>query len=130
MTDQGARLRIIAGTAAGTDGPVTHISVDPLYVDVALTPGATHVQAVEAGHTCFAYVFEGSAAIGDKTIDLHTLAVLTDGDRVELSSDAGGRLIVVAGRPIEEPVARYGPFVMNTRDEIHQAIRDYQTGNF
>jgi redox-sensitive bicupin YhaK (pirin superfamily) len=130
MTDRGARLRIIAGTAAGTDGPVTHISVDPLYVDVALAPGASHIQAVEPGHTCFAYVFEGSARIGDKTIDLHTLAVLSDGDSVEVSSPSGGRLIVVAGRPIEEPVVRYGPFVMNTRDEINQAIHDYQTGNF
>jgi quercetin 2,3-dioxygenase len=130
MTDRGARLRIIAGTAAGTDGPVTHISVDPLYLDVALAPGAAHTQAIEPGHTCFAYVFEGSAKIGDKAIELHTLAVLTDGDSVELSSDGGGRLILGAGRPINEPVVRYGPFVMNTRDEIHQAIQDYQTGNF
>ncbi len=130
MTDRGARLRIIAGTAAGTDGPVTHISVDPLYLDVALAPGAVHTQAIEPGHTCFAYVFEGSAKIGDKAIELHPLAALTDGDSVELSSDGGGRLILGAGRPIEEPIVRYGPFVMNTRDEIHQAIQDYQTGNF
>ncbi len=130
MTDRGARLRIIAGTAAGTDGPVTHISVDPLYLDVALAPGAVHTQAIEPGHTCFAYVFEGSAKIGDKAIELHTLAALTDGDSVELSSDGGGRLILGAGRPIEESIVRYGPFVMNTRDEIHQAIQDYQTGNF
>ncbi len=130
MTDRGARLRIIAGTAAGTDGPVTHISVDPLYLDVALAPGAVHTQAIEPGHTCFAYVFEGSAKIGDKAIELHTLAALTDGDSVELSSDGGGRLILGAGRPIEEPIVRYGPFVMNTRDEIHQAIQYYQTGNF
>lgn len=129
-TDRGAHLRIIAGNAAGTDGPITHISVDPLYLDVALAPGVGHSQAIEPGHACFAYVFEGSAKISNRKIELHTLAVLEDGDSVELSSDTGGRLILGAGRPIGEPIVRHGPFVMNTRDEIQKAIHDYQTGKF
>ena len=130
VTDQGARLRIIAGCAAGTDGPVNGISVDPLYLDVKLSPNARHLQDVAPDHTCFAYVFEGTAEIGGTPIDTHTLAVLEAGGLVEMSSADGGRLILVAGSPIGEAVVRYGPFVMNTRREIEQAIHDYQNGEF
>ena len=130
VTDRGAGLRIIAGRAAGADGPVKDISVDPLYLDVKLGPGGRHEAAVAPGHACFAYVFAGTVEIGGTPVDLHTLAVLGEGDSVELTSAGGGRLILVAGRPIGEAVVRYGPFVMNTRQEIQQAIDDFQSGNF
>ncbi len=129
-TDGGALLRVIAGRGGGVDGPVTGIAVAPLYMDVTLRPGGRHAQAVEPGHACFAYVFEGAAEIGGTPVEVHTLAVLGDGDGVEVASVGGGRLILAAGRPIGEPVARYGPFVMNTRQEIEQAIEDYQSGRF
>ena len=99
-------------------------------MDVTLSPGGHHAQAVAPGHACFAYVFEGTAEIGGTAIDTHTLAVLGDGDGVEVSSVGGGRLILAAGRPIGEPVARYGPFVMNTRQELQQAVEDFQSGRF
>ena len=129
-TATGARLRVIAGRGGGVDGAVNGIAVDPLYMDVTLAAGGRHVQDVAPGHACFAYVFEGTADIGGTAIDTHTLAVLGDGDGVEVTSAGGGRLILAAGRPIGEPVERYGPFVMNTRQELQQAVEDYQGGRF
>ena len=129
-TATGAHLRVIAGHGGGIDGPVEGIAVAPLYMDVTLSPGGHHAQAVAPGHACFAYVFEDTAEIGGTAIDTHTLAVLCDGDGVEVSSVGGGRLILAAGRPIGEPVARYGPFVMNTRQELQQAVEDFQSGRF
>ena len=128
--EDGVSLRVIAGTAADITGPVSGISVDPLYIDITLPAGGSITQPVTSGHTGFAYVFDGEAQIEGSQIDLHTLAVLGDGDQVTISSDTGARVILVAGRPIGEPVARYGPFVMNTKQEIHQAIEDYNNGRF
>ena len=129
-TDTGASVRVITGTANNVTGPVTDISVDPLYIDVALEAGGTFTQVVETGHTCFVYAFEGSVDVQGTNIDTNQLGLLTDGNEVTLSSEQGGRAIVVAGKPIGEPIARYGPFVMNTNDEIREAINDFQTGNF
>ena len=129
-TETGTKLRVITGTANNVTGPVNDISIDPLFVDVELNSGGTHTQAVDDGHTCFVYVFDGTVNVQGTQIQTNHLALLTDGDAVQLSSEDGGRAIVVAGRPIGEPVARYGPFVMNTTDEIRKAINDFQTGNF
>ncbi len=136
----GGRLRVIAGRAGGLEGPVRGIHVAPLFLDVALPAGASWEAAVPPGHACFAYVFEGTARIGGtdsdagRSVPADTLAVLGDGSRVRLAGEAedgrGMRLILVAARPLGEPVVRYGPFVMNTREEILQAVRDYQTGRF
>jgi quercetin 2,3-dioxygenase len=127
----GAKVRVLAGAFNGTKGPVADIVTDPLLLDVAL-PAATEVQfPVPAGHNVFAYVFDHEAAIGEpatRVAQAH-IAVLGAGDTVKL---AGGpaRVLLAAGRPLREPVARYGPFVMNTPDEIRQAIDDYQSGRF
>jgi redox-sensitive bicupin YhaK (pirin superfamily) len=128
----GARIRVIAGrTAEGTSGPVTGVATEPLYLDVALAPGAEFSEAVPEGHNAFAYVYEGGAAIAGKKIAAHQLAVLGRGSRfAAVAGDDGARLILVAGRPLGEPVARYGPFVMNTRGELEQAFADYQAGKF
>ena len=129
-TDTGATLRVLAGTANGVTGPINGVSVDPLYIDVKLDAGGTFTQAVETGHTCFVYAFEGAVKVQGTNIDTNQLGLLTDGTEVTLSSEQGGRVIVVAGKPIGEPIARYGPFVMNTKEEISQAINDFQSGNF
>ncbi|NQV99144.1 MAG: pirin family protein [Rhodospirillales bacterium] len=129
-TDTGATIRVLTGTANGVTGPVTDISVDPLYIDVALDAGGSFSQPVPAGHTCMVYAFDGSVEVGGTHLGLNQLAVLGDGDEVALTSQKGGRAIIVAGRPIGEPIARYGPFVMNTEGEIRQAITDFQSGNF
>jgi hypothetical protein len=100
---------------------------------VALPAGTRFTQPIAAGYSAFVYVFEGSVDVGPaaaaRTLGTHSAGVLTDGDAVEVSGGAeGGRLLLLAGRPLREPVVQYGPFVMNTREEIEQAIRDYQNG--
>jgi len=129
-TNNGTIVRVITGTASGVNGPVTGISIDPLYIDVSLTSSGTHTQAITPGHTAFVYAFEGAIEIAGTQIKLNQLALLSDGDEVVLTSKNTGRAIVVSGAPIGEPIARYGPFVMNTNDEIKQAINDFQTENF
>lgn len=128
------KLRVLAGKVESPEGavagPVVGVATDPIYIDVALAPEGSYVHTVPEGHTAFTYVFDGTVTVGGEKVPQHHLAILSDGDGVELSSEAGGRAILVAGRPIGEPVARYGPFVMNSFDEIQQAVRDFQTGNF
>jgi quercetin 2,3-dioxygenase len=130
-TASGVRIRVVAGEAAGATGPVDGIYTRPLFLDIALPAGATHDQPVTRGHSAFAYVFEGAAVIAARRVKSRELGVLGDGDIVTLGGgDGGGRLILVAGTPLNEPIARYGPFVMNTREEILQAVNDYQEGRF
>jgi redox-sensitive bicupin YhaK (pirin superfamily) len=129
----GGRAKVIAGmltTEAGsTAGPIQGLATDPFYIDVELPAGGAFAQAVPAGHNAFVYPFEGSVAIGGRTLKTHSAGFLSPGDRIEASAGPeGARFILLAGRPIGEPVVQYGPFVMNTRAEIEQAIRDYQSG--
>jgi len=126
----GVEVRVIAGEVDGVPGPVNGIAIEPTYLDITFAPGATFSTDLPPGHTAFAYVFQGQATISNDKVELDHLAVLSDGDQVRMSSADGGRLILVAGKPFGEPVARYGPFVMNTTDEIRQAIYDYQQDNF
>jgi redox-sensitive bicupin YhaK (pirin superfamily) len=104
-----------------------------LYFDVELPAGTTFAHPIPAGYHAFVYPFEGSVEIGPegsrRLLKTHNAGVLSDGDSVELTGGPeGGRVIVLAGRPLLEPIVQYGPFVMNTREEIEQAIRDYQSG--
>ena len=127
----GSLVRVIAGTFAGVRGPVQAEATQPLYLDVRMEAGGAVDVPVRADHNAFAYVYEGSARIGGRDIAAGELAVLTHGDEVRaVALDRGARLILVAGKPLEEPVARYGPFVMNTPEEIHQAVRDFSAGRF
>jgi redox-sensitive bicupin YhaK (pirin superfamily) len=125
----GVSAKVIAGTIDGTAGPVSGIAIQPLYVDLRLGPGARCELPVTAGHTAVVYVFEGSAAIESEKISRGTLAVLGDGTRLRLAGGGhGAALLLIAGHPIGEPIARYGPFVMNSREEIAQAFADYHAG--
>jgi redox-sensitive bicupin YhaK (pirin superfamily) len=131
----GVRVRVIAGRAGGTAGPVSGVATEPLYLDVALDARARYAVDPPAGHTAFAYVFEGGVAVGPsgdaRALGRGELAVLGPGERVDLAGGAGGgRLILVAGKPLGEPVARYGPFVMNTETQIREAFADYRAGRF
>jgi len=130
----GTRVRVVAGTVNGKQGPVSAVATDPIYLDVALAPGGRFEHELPAGHAAFAYVYEGAVAIGAPpagTAVAHgRLAVLSPGRRVAVTATAAARFILVAGRPLGEPVVKYGPFVMNTADEIRQAVRDYQSGRF
>jgi quercetin 2,3-dioxygenase len=106
-----------------------------VYLDASLDPGASWEYALPEGHNAFAYVFEGDATVGEgdhaRPLATRELGVLGGGDRLALrAGETGARLILVAGRPLREPVARHGPFVMNTREELMQAFLDYQQGRF
>ncbi len=134
-TDGGARVRVIAGDAADGKlvGPVEGLAVAPKFVDVTLPAGATFREAVPRGHTAFAYVDHGEVRFGPEQTPARApaLVIFGDGDTVEASGGAGGgRFLLAAARPLGEPVARHGPFVMNTRAEIEQALQDLRTGHF
>jgi len=134
-TDDGARLRVIAGEAAGGRlvGPVEGLAVAPKFVDVTLPAGSTVREAVARGHTAFAYVDHGQVRFGpdQRPVGAPALVVFGDGDLVEAAAgEGGGRFLLAAARPLGEPVARYGPFVMNTRAEIEQTLEDLRTGRF
>jgi len=126
-----AVARVIAGKAFDREGPVTGIDVEPTFLDLALTQGASVDHPLPDGHTAFVYVTDGAVRIGPKAAEVRRgqLAVLTKGDRFTATCDASsGRVLLFAGRAIGEPVARRGPFVMNTDQEIQQAFADYRSG--
>jgi quercetin 2,3-dioxygenase len=133
----GGELKLIAGRVEldGTllAGPINAetgaMATDPLFVDLDLPAGARFRLAVPRGHNAFAYAYEGSARIGGKALPQQHAGIFDDGDFVEVEAGPEDlRMIVVAGKPIGEPVAQYGPFVMNTREEIEQALEDYRRG--
>jgi len=131
----GVGVKVIAGSVGDVSGPITQPATDPVYLDITLAAGAAWQYPVPEGHNAFVYVFEGGAAIGAgenvRTVAARELAVLAGGPHVRISAgEAGARLILVAGRPLREPVARHGPFVMNTREELMQAFVDLQQGGF
>ena len=132
----GLRVRVLAGRFGDVSGPVEGVAVAPMYLDVELAPNARGMAHVPDGHTAFAYVFEGEAAFGpadaSRTIVRGDLAVFErNGDAVEFAAgEHGARFILVAGKPLNESIARYGPFVMNTPEQIVEAIKDFQTGKF
>ena len=134
----GVVAKVIAGEVAGITGPILQPATDPTYLDLAIEPGAVFEQALPADYAAFLYVFEGELRVGEEArpVQTHQLAVLSEGARVRLTGVKAGagqssaRAILVAGRPLREPVAKYGPFVMNTRAELQQAFEDFQNGRF
>ena len=123
-------VRVLAGEYGNQHGVVRDPNTHVLYLDVTLDSDARFIQPLEHTHSAFVYVFEGAAQIGQTHLSRHSLGVLGEGDSVELvASEDGARFILVAGKPIREPIAQYGPFVMNTREEIEQAFHDYQSGH-
>ncbi|MDF1515427.1 MAG: pirin family protein [Anaerolineae bacterium] len=133
----GTRIRIITGTVDGTTGPVKDIVAEPLYLDVSVASDTDFQQEVPQHHAAFAYVFEGAGTFGissdnaGRMCAAPALVIFNEGDVVRVRAGASGvRFLFVAGRPIGEPIARYGPFVMNTRAEIQQVLRELQAGTF
>ena len=121
----GGKVRVIAGEYAGTRPAVSAGATDATYFDVHLPAGVTFTHAVKDGYNAFAYLYEGAL----EGIPEHSAAVFSTEGEVQVKAGAqGARFLLLAGRPLREPVVQYGPFVMNTREEIEQAIRDYQNG--
>jgi redox-sensitive bicupin YhaK (pirin superfamily) len=135
--ENGARILVITGTVDEVRGPVTGIAANPIYMDVFVPAHASFIQPIHRGHTAFAYVFEGEARFAgdekdDGTMISHPrLVVLGDGDYVKVVTDATQvRFLLVSGKPLHEPIARYGPFVMNTEEEIEQTLQELRQGTF
>lgn len=128
----GSVIRVIAGTTdKGTQGPVNRIAAQPLYFDISLPAGAEYTASVPPGHNAFIYVIEGGVNIGDTPVPAAALAVLDQGEAVRCrAASEPARFLLVAGKPLNETVARSGPFVMNTGEEIRQAYEDYRNGLF
>lgn len=128
----GARVRVVAGELFGARGPVSGVATEPVYLDVELQAGARIDIPLPPSHNAFAYVFEGDdAQVGTDRLARNELGVLSLGDSLQLAaSDKAVRVLVVAGKPLNEPIARHGPFVMNTPEQIVQAMQDYQSGRF
>lgn len=125
---QGITAKVLAGELNGVSGPVNTARVKPLFVDLHWQANGMATVPVPAGHSAFIYCYEGALQVSNETVAGGKLAVLNDGDEVELATGESGKAILVAAAPIGEPVVQYGPFVMNTQAEIHQAISDYQQG--
>ena len=129
----GARVKLVAGSltvnGVTTTGPIAGLSTEPLYADITLEAGASLTLPVNAGLNAFLYAFEGAVLAAGTAVPMGSAAILNDGDELTLSAGPqGGRVLLVAGRAIGEPVAQYGPFVMNTREELEQAVNDYRRG--
>lgn len=127
----GAAIRLVAGEFDGIYGPVTEISASPLYMDVELAPASRFVAPIPKGHTALAYVFEGAGGFCGEAIKSVSMAVFNDdGEKVEIKSENGVRFMLIAGAPFKEPIVPYGPFAMNTREEIRQTLAELRSGAF
>ncbi|WP_417456430.1 pirin family protein [Kordiimonas sp.] len=129
VVGDGYEARLVAGELLGEAGPVRDIAVKPFFADITLTKGEATLP-VAPGHTAFLYGIKGGFIVGEQTVPTRTLAVLSDGDRVTVKGKPGAQFLMIAGAPTREPVARYGPFVMNTREEILATIDDWNKGRF
>ncbi|HSM21712.1 MAG TPA: pirin family protein, partial [Rubrivivax sp.] len=132
---QGVLARVIAGYSHGVAGAMQREGTEPLYLDLHLAPGATFEQPLPAAHNAFVYVYRGELAIGSTLVPRQRMAILantpgSDGVALRASAEGseGARAIFIAGRPLNEPIAQVGPFVMNTQQEIFQAVQDFQAG--
>ena len=138
LTRDGVTARVIAGESHGVAGAVRKDVTEPLYLDLHFAPGASFEQAIPAGHNAFVYVYRGGVAVesGETStaVPVQRMAVLANGagsDGVRLrAGDDGARALLIAGKPLNEPIAQYGPFVMNTQAEVFQAVEDFRAGKF
>lgn len=125
-------VRVIAGTTEqGTRGPIKELITDVLYFDVTLHRDAAYSEPLPSGYNAMVYVIEGSVEVEGQSVGSDTLAVLGSGERLHVRGQGErSRFLLLAGQPLQEPIARHGPFVMNTDEEIRQAFHDYQSGRF
>lgn len=131
-TPEGVRVRVIAGQSHGLNGAVQRPDTLPIYLDVHLPAGAHFSQPIPQGHNAFTYTYRGEVVIAGTTVPDRIMAILAnDGaEHVTVHASQASQVLIVAGQPLNEPIAQYGPFVMNTGDEIQQTLRDYRDGKF
>jgi redox-sensitive bicupin YhaK (pirin superfamily) len=132
QTENGVLVRIIAGASHGVEGAMQRAATEPLYLDLHLPALARFEQPLPAAHNAFIYVYRGELLVAGQAVPRQRMAILantlgSDGVRLQ-AGEQGARALLIAGRPLNEPIAQYGPFVMNRNDEIFQAVQDYQAG--
>ncbi|MCX7174448.1 MAG: pirin family protein [Proteobacteria bacterium] len=131
VTDAGVDVTVIAGSSHGVHGAVTRDATAPLYLDLHLPAGSRFTQALPADHNAFVYVYRGEVSIAGTAVPARRMAILANAaqaDGVVIESAQAARALLIAGRPLHEPIAQYGPFVMNTKEEIYQALNDHREG--
>jgi quercetin 2,3-dioxygenase len=127
----GVKIRVVAGGVEGVSGPVTEIAASPLYLEVQLAPDTEFSQPIPDDHTALAYVFEGEAVFANRTVEAVRLLKFEDGDSILVKTENKAvRFMLIAGLPFREPIAPYGPFVMNTMEEIQQTLVELRNGTF
>ncbi|MBB5609925.1 MULTISPECIES: pirin family protein [unclassified Janthinobacterium] len=132
-TDTGVTVQVIAGDSHGVTGAMQRAVTEPVYLDIDLPAGSSFDQPLPQGHNAFLYAFRGEVQVDGKSVPNQRMAILAntpEADGVRITAPAGGRVILVAGKPLNEPIAQYGPFVMNTQAEIFQAVQDFREGKF
>ena len=132
-TDTGATVQVIAGRSHGVEGAVQREGTEPIYLDIELAAGARFEQHLPAGHNAFLYVFRGEVTVEGKAVPSARMAILAnppDAEGVRIEAAGASRVLLIAGRPLGEPIAQHGPFVMNTQAELQQAVEDFRAGRF
>jgi len=132
QSSNGTWVKVIAGSASLdgqlATGPINGLTTQPIYIDVHLPAGQTFTQAVPDAHNAFIYLYEGELKLGNDSVPSHAAALLGPGTEVSVTATSDAQFLLLAATPLNEPVVQYGPFVMNTREEIEQAVNDYQSG--
>lgn len=129
ITNEGVKVRVIAGQSDGVAGLVSRDVTEPVYLDVHMPAGASFATALPASHNAFIYVYRGEVSLEGTVVQTQRMAILDNkGDSVRMTASADARLILIAGKPLGEPIVQYGPFVMNTQQEIHQTLDDFRAG--
>ncbi len=131
VTDEGVAVTVIAGASHGVTGAVTRSITDPLYLDIHLPARTRFAQTLPPGHNAFVYVYRGEVNVAGKHVPSKRMAILANdaqADGVVIEADADAKVLLIAGHPLREPIAQYGPFVMNSEAEIHQALSDFREG--
>ena len=132
-TPEAVTARVIAGASHGVAGAMQRDTINPLYIDLHFAAGGRFMQKLPADHNAFVYVYRGSLKIGDTEVPEQRMAILKnspDSDGVILHADGPTRVLLIAGQPLNEPIAQYGPFVMNTNEQIFEAVEDFRAGRF
>jgi hypothetical protein len=131
VTENGVTVRVIAGTSNGISGAMTREDTEPMYLDIDLPANGQFSTNISAMHNAFVYVYRGTVAIGGTTLDENRMGILANdpqADGVTINSTAPAKAILISGKPLREPIVQHGPFVMNTKEEVYQAVKDYQEG--
>ncbi|MFS2008178.1 pirin family protein [Duganella sp. CT11-25] len=130
-TAEGVKVKVIAGSSHGVTGAVQREVTEPIYIDIDIPAGASFSQSLPEGHNAFIFTYRGAVNVGDKAVGTGRMAILANtagADGVTIHATEASRLILIAGQPLNEPIAQYGPFVMNTQAEIFAAVEDFRAG--